>query len=64
MNIKRVLAIAVFQLTFLASRAEVVWFDGLHPITYQIPKKVEPVVKTALDMWMGDMQQVTTCLAS
>ena len=59
MNIKRVLAIAVFQLTFLASQAEVVWFDGLHPITYQIPKKVEPVVKTALDMWMGDMQQVT-----
>ena len=59
MNIKRVLAIAVFQLTFLASQAEVVWFDGLHPITYQIPKKAEPVVKTALDMWMGDMQQVT-----
>ena len=59
MNIKRVLATAVFQLTFLASQAEVVWFDGLHPITYQIPKKVEPVVKTALDMWMGDMQQVT-----
>ena len=59
MNIKRVLAIAVFQLTFLASQAEVVWFDGLHPITYQIPKRVEPVVKTALDMWMGDMQQVT-----
>ncbi|WP_051523013.1 glycosyl hydrolase 115 family protein [Prevotella sp. P6B4] len=59
MNIKRVLAIAVFQLTFLVSQAEVVWFDGLHPITYQIPKKVEPVVKTALDMWMGDMQQVT-----
>lgn len=59
MNIKRVLAIAVFQLTFLASQAEVVWFDGLHPITYQIPKNVEPVVKTALDMWMGDMQQVT-----
>ncbi len=59
MNIKRLLAIAVFQLTFLVSQAEVVWFDGLHPITYQIPKKAEPVVKTALDMWMGDMQQVT-----
>ena len=40
-------------------RSEVVWFDGLHPITYQIPKKVEPVVKTALEMWKGDMQQVT-----
>jgi hypothetical protein len=59
MNIKRLLAIAVFQLTFLVSQAEVVWFDGLHPITYQIPKKADPVVKTALDMWMDDMQQVT-----
>ena len=38
---------------------QVTWFDGQHPITYQIPKKVEPVVKTALAMWMGDMQQVT-----
>ena len=41
------------------SSAEVVWFDGQHPITYQIPKKVEPVVKIALEMWKDDMQQVT-----
>ena len=39
--------------------AEVIWFDGQHPITYQIPKKVEPVVKIALEMWKDDMQQVT-----
>jgi hypothetical protein len=43
----------------ITSFSKVIWFDGQHPITYQIPKKVEPVVKIALDMWMGDMQQVT-----
>jgi len=37
----------------------VVWFDGKTPITYHIPKNAEPVVKAALDMWKGDMQQVT-----
>ena len=39
--------------------SELVWFDGQSPITYQMPKKVEPVVKIALDMWKDDMRQVT-----
>lgn len=39
--------------------SEVIWFDGRNPITYNIPKKVEPVVKVALDMWKDDMRQVT-----
>jgi len=39
--------------------AEVVWFDGQQPITYRVPKKVEPVVKIALEMWKSDMKQVT-----
>ena len=38
---------------------DVVWFNGKSPITYSVPKKVEPVVKIALDMWKSDMQQVT-----
>ena len=37
----------------------VVWFDGKTPITYSVPKNVDPVVKVALDMWKSDMQQVT-----
>ena len=41
------------------SSAEVVWFDGQHPVTYSLPKKVEPVVKIALEMWKDDMRQVT-----
>ncbi len=39
--------------------AEVVWFDGQQAITYRVPKKVEPVVKIALEMWKSDMKQVT-----
>ena len=54
-----VLLLFALHLLLLASRAEIVWFDGVHPISYQVPEKVEPVVKTALDLWKGDMQQVT-----
>lgn len=35
------------------------WFDGQHPITYQISRMMEPVVETALTMWKDDMRQVT-----
>ena len=43
----------------LEAQALVVWFDGAHPISYQVPKKAEPVLTIALEMWKGDMQQVT-----
>lgn len=56
---KRLLIFVTLQLSLMALHAEVVWFDGQHPITYQLPKKAEPVVMTALDMWKGDMLQVT-----
>lgn len=39
--------------------AVVVWFDGKAPISYSVPKNVEPVVKIALGMWKSDMLQVT-----
>ena len=39
----------------LLRAAEMTWFDGRQPITYSVPKKVEPVVKVALEMWKGDM---------
>lgn len=44
-------------MTALAS--DFVWFSGKSPITYNIPKKTDPVVTIALNMWKGDMQQVT-----
>ena len=55
---KRVLFL-LFSLLSLTSFGAVVWFDGQHPITYNMPKKVEPVVRIALEMWTADMQQVT-----
>ena len=39
--------------------ADIVWFDGTHPITYQLVGKIDPVVKIALQMWSDDMEQVT-----
>ena len=39
--------------------ADVVWFDGQHPVTYQVVGKTDPVVKIALEMFCGDMEQVT-----
>lgn len=55
---KTTLILALLLLSLMA-KAQVVWFNGKTPITYSIPKKVEPVVKIALEMWKGDMQQVT-----
>ena len=37
----------------ISINAEVVWFDGKSPITYSTPKKVEPVVKIALNKVYG-----------
>ena len=42
-----------------AVRAQIVWFDGQHPVTYQVVGKTDPVVKIALEMFESDMQQVT-----
>ena len=41
------------------SAADVVWFDGQHPVTYQVVGKTDPVVKIALEMFCSDMQLVT-----
>ena len=53
------LTIVLSLLCAVIHAADVVWFDGSHPITYSIPTNVEPVVKVALDMWKSDMLQVT-----
>ena len=51
--------ILTLLLLSLMAEAQVVWFDGKTPVTYSVPKRVEPVVKTALEMWKGDIRQVT-----
>ncbi len=39
--------------------ADVVWYDGVKAVTYSVPKKVDPVVKVAVDMFASDMEAVT-----
>ena len=39
--------------------ADVVWFDGQHPVSYQVVGKTDPVVTIALQMFSSDMEQVT-----
>ena len=43
----------------VATAANIVWFDGANPISYQVMGKTDPVVKMALQMWSDDMEQVT-----
>ena len=45
--------------TLTAKAADVVWFDGTNPVTYQVVGKTAPVVEQALRMFCDDMQQVT-----
>ena len=56
---KRIILALSAVFSAISLKAEVVWFDGNKPITYSLPKKVEPVVEIALDMWKSDMKQVT-----
>ena len=56
----RVLFVTLLSVVALvASAADVVWFDGHHPVTYQVVGKVDPVVKIALQMFESDIQMVT-----
>lgn len=57
---KRLLTIcALTALSLFAVRAQFIWFDGQHPISYQVVGKTDPVVSIALQMFRDDMQQVT-----
>ena len=56
---RKVLILLFLICNYVAQASDIVWFDGHNPITYSVPKKVEPVVKTALEMWKSDMKQVT-----
>ena len=40
-------------------KAEVAWFDGTTPVTYQVDGKVDAVVQIALRMFCNDMELVT-----
>ena len=46
--------------TTVVAAADVVWYDGKSPVTYQVQGKVSPVVEQALQMFVEDMELVTT----
>jgi hypothetical protein len=56
---KTLLALLAFFATVGVTAADVVWFDGQHPVSYQVVGKTDPVVKIALQMFESDMLQVT-----
>ena len=56
---KAFLIISAFLLSLVTMAADVVWFDGQHPVTYAVGKNVDPVVRIALQMFCDDMCQVT-----
>ena len=51
-------AILVIMTTSVLA-GNVVWYDGEHPVTYQVQGKVAPVVEQALQMFADDMELVT-----
>ena len=59
MKTRLILLFALMAMYVGAKAADVVWFDGQHPVTYQVVGKVDPVVKIALEMFESDMLQVT-----
>ena len=56
---QRIIVIFVFLAVCMYVAADIVWFDGTKPISYQVVGKTDPVVKIALQMWSDDMEQVT-----
>ena len=57
--IRRLLTILFLGVGLSAMPSDVVWFDGQHPVSYQVADKVDPVVKIALQMFSSDMEMVT-----
>ena len=58
---KRFFLAAILALcTLTMSAANVVWYNGHDPVTYQVQGKVSPVVEQALQMFAEDMELVTT----
>ena len=56
---KSLLVLLLTQYYTVTTAANIVWFDGNTPISYQVVGKTDPVVKMALQMWSNDMELVT-----
>ena len=59
MKIKAILLSALMGFSGTSAMADVVWYDGTSAVSYYVEGKSAPVVQIALQMFEGDMQQVT-----
>ena len=59
MKLRRITLSFILTICLHATAADIVWYDGKTPISYQVVGKVAPVVKIALQMWSNDMELVT-----
>lgn len=59
MKLKQITILFLLSISMTAGAADVVWFDGQHPVSYQVVGKTDPVVNIALQMFESDMLQVT-----
>ena len=59
MKLRQITFLFLLSISMTAVAADVVWFDGQHPVSYQVVGKTDPVVKIALQMFESDMLQVT-----
>ena len=59
MRIKLLLLLILFAISVRTTAANITWFDGQHPVSYQVVGKTDPVVKMALQMFAEDMLLVT-----
>ena len=59
MKLRQITFLFLLSISMTVVAADVVWFDGQHPVSYQVVGKTDPVVKIALQMFESDMLQVT-----
>ena len=59
MKLRQITFLFLLSISMTAVAADVVWFDGQHPVSYQVVGKVDPVVRIALQMFESDMEMVT-----
>ncbi len=56
---KILLSLLFLSTTFAATSKNVMWYNGVHPVSYTVNSKPSDVVKIAIDMFSDDMRQVT-----
>lgn len=59
MNLRSILFIVVLICFQFVKGNDFIWYSSNRPVTYCAPESLAPVVSVALDMFRGDIQQVT-----